>query len=71
MLSIRLPAPTSQRVAKLAKERHVSVSELVRQAIEQFDGPTLWERIEPLVGKKGSGRGDLSKNKAHLAGFGK
>ena len=71
MVSIRLPARTSVRVAKLARERHVTVSELVRQAIEQFDGPTLWERVGPLIGKKGSGRGDLSSNKAHLADFGR
>ncbi|MDP1914876.1 MAG: CopG family transcriptional regulator [Myxococcales bacterium] len=71
MSSIRVPARTRARIARLAKERGVTHAELVRQAIEQLASPTLWERIAPLVGKSGSGRGGLSSSRAHLEGFGK
>lgn len=70
MHSVRLPARTSARVTRLARERHISVSELFRQAIEQFDAPSIWEQIEATIGRKGSGLGDLSTNKKHLEGFG-
>jgi hypothetical protein len=69
-ISIRLPSKTSARVIKLARERKVSVSELVRQAIDQFDGPTIWEQVEPVIGRRGSGLGDLSTNPRHLEGLG-
>lgn len=71
MSSIRVPARTRARIARLAKERGVTHAELVRQAIEQLASPTHWERIAPLLGKSGSGLGDLSSNKARLVGFGK
>ncbi len=70
MSSIRISARTRTRIAKLAKERNVTEAEIIRLAVEQLAGPTLLERVGPLFGKKGSGRGDLSSNKAHLAGFG-
>ncbi|MDP3504363.1 MAG: hypothetical protein Q8S33_28765 [Myxococcales bacterium] len=70
MASTRIDARTRHRIAELAKERHVAEAALVWQAIEQSDGQTLWERVAPLIGRKGSGRSDLSANKARLAGFG-
>lgn len=68
--AVRLAAPTSARLSRLAKKHGVSVAELIRRAVESFVAPTIWERLESNVGAKGSGLGDLSTNKRHLAGFG-
>ncbi len=68
--SVTLSAPTSTRLAQLAKTNGVSVAELIRRAVDSFVAPPIWERIESRVGNQGSGLGDLSTNKKHLEGFG-
>lgn len=58
------------RVTRLAKRQKTSVSEVIRDAIDAVDSPSIWDRVRPLVSTRGSGRGDLSTNKQRLTGFG-
>ena len=58
------------RVARLAKRQKSTVSEVIREAIDAVDSPSIWDRVRPLVSKRGSGLGDLSTNKKRLTGFG-
>jgi hypothetical protein len=70
LVSVRLPAATMARVVRLAKRQKASVSEVIRGAIDAIDSPSIWDRVRPLVSKRGSGLGDLSTNKKRLTGFG-
>ncbi len=71
LLSVRLSAAAAARVARLAKARHTTVSAVIREALEALGEPSsLWDRVKPLIGKKGSGVGDLSSNKQRLKDFG-
>jgi predicted transcriptional regulator len=72
-MTIKLPASLSARVARLAKQRRVSRSVVVREALEALpDEPadTFVDRFAHLIGQaKGLPR-DLSTNRRHLVGFG-
>lgn len=73
LVSIRLPSTALARVARLARRRKTTVSEVIREAIDSLDRPprpSIWDQVKPLLSKKGSGVGDLSTNKRHLIGFG-
>ncbi|MGV3624990.1 MAG: ribbon-helix-helix protein, CopG family [Archangium sp.] len=70
LISIRLPKSSAARVARLARRRKTTVSAIIREAVDALDGPSIWHRVQPLISKRGSGKGDLSTNKEHLAGFG-
>ena len=73
LISLRLPASSAARVARLAKQRKTSVSAVIREAIDALDappGPSIWDQVKPLISRRGSGKGDLSTGKHHLAGFG-
>lgn len=73
LISIRLPASTAARVARVAKARHTTVSAVIREVVDEIGrppAPSLWDKVKPLIGKKGSGVGDLSTNKKHLEDFG-
>ena len=70
LVSVRLPAATMARVVRLAKRQKASVSEVIRGAIDAIDSPSIWDRVRPLVSKRGSGLGDLSTNKKRLTSFG-
>jgi hypothetical protein len=74
LISLRLPAASAARVVRLAKQRKTTVSAVIREAIDALDGasaPSIWDQVKPLVSKRGSGRGDLSTGKHHLADFGR
>ncbi len=70
MISIRLPVSAAARVAKLARARKTTVSAVIREAVAAVDGPSIWDQVRPLLSRRGSGKGDLSTNKAYFAGFG-
>ncbi len=73
MLSLKLPPSLSVRLARAAKKRGQSKSEVVRAALEQFleaERPmSALELAGDLVGC-GEGPGDLSTNPRHMEGFG-
>lgn len=72
-MTIKLPSRLSARVARLAKSRRVSQSEVVRQAIEALpadDGGTIVERYSHLLGAGRRLPRDLSTHRRHLKGFG-
>lgn len=73
LVSVRLPSSAVARVARLARRKKTTVSAVIREAIDSLDrplGPSVWDQVKPLLAKRGSGVGDLSTNKKHLAGFG-
>ncbi len=72
-MTIKLPARLSARVVRLARERKVSRSELIRQAIEAYSpetGDTIVDRFGHLAGAGKRLPRDLSTDKRHLKGFG-
>lgn len=68
--TFRLPQSLLGEVDRVAAERRVSRSVVVREAISAFvssPGPaTTGQIIDRLVTWKGSGRGDLAKNGERL-----
>jgi hypothetical protein len=67
MLTIRIDAATERKLARLARERRTSRSDVVRQALEQLAMPSppagetsAYTAVADLVGCFRSGRGDLS-----------
>jgi hypothetical protein len=56
-LTLRLPAPLARALGRLARQRGVVRSQLVREALEAYlagpaapDPATLWRQAAPLVG---------------------
>ena len=73
VLSIKVPPDVSARVAKLAKARHVTVSEVVREAIAQLEAApkgSFLEAAGDLAGIVKKGPRDLATHARHLKGFG-
>lgn len=68
IVSVRLPAATSARVAKLAAERNQTVSEVIRAAIDDLESTSPFLRVSGVFD---SGVADLSTSPAHLKHFGK
>jgi hypothetical protein len=55
--TLRLPAPLARAVARLARQRGVLRSQVVREALEAYldapagpDAESLWRQAAPLVG---------------------
>ncbi len=73
VLSVKLPRALSARVARLARERHTTVSAVVRDALERYGlgtrGPSFADAIAPYIGLA-RGPKDLSTSKRHLKGYG-
>jgi hypothetical protein len=72
-LTIKLSKQLSARVARLARERKVSRSEVVRAALEALpEGAdrTITGRFGHLFGAGKKGPTDLSTNPKHLKGYG-
>jgi predicted DNA-binding protein len=66
-LSVRLDEKTKRQLSRYARERGVSQSEIVREAIDALlnrpaKGMTLYDRMKDVIGTVHSGRGDLSQN---------
>ena len=73
LVSVRIPRQSLARVTRLARKRKTTVSALIREAVDALAGqerPTIWDQVKALVPKNGSGLGDLSTHKRHLADFG-
>ena len=65
---VQLPEEDLARLRRLAAEKGVSVSELVRRGVKQVlqseAGPTreeLWERAGKVIGKFRSGKTDIGR----------
>lgn len=77
VLSVKLPGRLSARVAKLAKARGTTVSEVVRGALEQLDLDVPAPRKGSALARAGKlagsfdGPGDLSTNPAWMDGYGR
>lgn len=73
MISVRVNAKISSKIARIAKRNGTSESEVIRQAIEHYDGGQSAAALAgDLIGSVDfDGPTDLSTNKKHLAGFGK
>ena len=68
-LSVRLDEKTKRRLSRVARERRLSQSEIVRQAINAYlrddpatEGMSLYDRMKDVIGVVHSGRSDLSEN---------
>jgi predicted transcriptional regulator len=73
-ISVKLPRSVSERVSRLAEEGQTTVSAIVRDALEHYDGQlknTFADVAARYAGCLEGGPGDLSTNSEHLADFGK
>ena len=72
-LSIRLPASLGAKLSTIARKRQVSVSVVVREALEHAGERTVGSFAELASDFCGRLRGpsDLSVNADHLKGYGK
>jgi hypothetical protein len=72
-MTIKVPALLSTKVARLAKKRGTSQSEIVRQALQAYAGdelPSFSESAADFCGVA-KGPGDLSTNPRYFEDFGK
>jgi predicted transcriptional regulator len=72
-MTIKLPPNLGTKVARLAKKRGATRSEIVREAIEAFaedERPSFSESAAQYRGAA-IGPGDLSTNRRYLEDFGK
>jgi hypothetical protein len=65
-ITVRLDADTQRALARAAKQKGLSKSELVRQCLHEYlgqkgDARLAWELGKDVFGKYGSGRSDLAK----------
>ena len=81
-LSIKVSSVEKDRLRKIAAERGVSVSALIKEALQAVTrgalgnpSPSCHDLVAPYFEQPGhlgaSGKRDHSTNKRHLAGFGK
>jgi predicted DNA-binding protein len=73
-ISVKLPRDVSHRVTRLARERHMTVSAIVRDALEHYDAipaGSFAEAASKYIGSLEGGPGDLATNPKHLKDFGK
>lgn len=78
-LTVKIPSRLERELAALSEREHVSRSEIVRQAIQQYlqartqagGLPSALDQAGELVGCFAGGPADLSSNPAHLEGFGR
>jgi hypothetical protein len=72
--TVKLPAPLASALARVAKARGRSESELIREGIEKIAGDDEGLDMQALIGPDvGVGRGprDLSCDRKHRAGYGR
>ena len=67
-LSVRLNEKTRRRLSRAARDRRVSQSEIVRQAIDAFldsgaasEGVSVYDKMKHLIGSVNGGPPDLSE----------
>jgi hypothetical protein len=72
--TVKLPKALAAALAREAKKRRCSESELIREGIELVTGSDQGIDMVAAIGKSFgvfSGPGDLSYNKKHMRGFGR
>ncbi len=72
-MTIKLPASLSAKVARLAKKRRTSRSEIVREALQAYaqnERPSFTESASGFCGTA-KGPGDLSTNPRYLDDLGR
>jgi hypothetical protein len=75
-LTLKVPTETAARLERLARERRVAKSVVVREALadklsRQTVMPSLHDVMKHSLGVVDSGVRDLGHNPKHLAGFGR
>ena len=72
-LTVQVPDALAKEIAREAKARRVTKSEIVRERLERKakQQPSLWDRMKDLVIDDPNSPGDLSTNKKHMAGYGR
>ena len=72
--TFKLPKPLADALARQARERGISESELIRQGLESMlnddQGIDMAKALKGFIGV-GRGPGDLSYNRKHMAGYGR
>ena len=73
LLSVKVPSTVSAKVVRLAKQRHTTLSAIVRAAIEAYEvgevSGSFADAAQKYIGVF-DGPGDLSTNPRHFEGFG-
>ena len=74
VITAKVPRELAAKVARLAKQRHVSKSQVVRDAIESFDSRwpegSVGEVAGHLFGSVKGGPKDLATNPKYFDGYG-
>ncbi|MGA0384836.1 MAG: CopG family transcriptional regulator [Flavobacteriaceae bacterium] len=71
MVSLRLDKKTEQALKRVAKSKGITQSEYLRSIIDkglkaEVEKQTPWSLGQEIIGKYGSGRGDLAGNRKSL-----
>lgn len=71
-ITVRLDAETTKALARAAKERGLTKSELIRESVREYldtrgDGLMAWELGKDLFGKHSSNHADLAGNSKRIA----
>jgi hypothetical protein len=77
-MTIKLPDDLEKKIIYESKQRGISKSSLVREALALYlndtngadSGPSVYDLAKDLIGSV-SGPGDLSTNPKYMAGYGK
>jgi predicted transcriptional regulator len=72
-LTVKLPSSLSAKVARLAKRRRATKSDIVREALEKLAGretPSFSEAAAEFIGAA-QGPGDLSTNPKYMRDYGR
>ena len=71
-LTVKLPDTLAKDIAREAKKRRITKSEVVRErlAAKADEQASLWDRMKHLVITDDDLPRDLSTNKKHLEGYG-
>lgn len=71
-LTVKLPDTLAKEIAREAKKRRISKSEVVRERLAAGNSGkvSLWDRMKHLVITDDDLPRDLSTNKKHMEGYG-
>lgn len=71
-LTVKVPDNLAKEIAREAKKRRISKSEVVRERLTAKDDPkvSLWDRMKHLVITDDNLPRDLATNKKHMEGYG-
>lgn len=71
-LTVKLPELLADEIAREAKQRRVTKSQVVRERLTKGDAasPSAWDLMNDLVVTNDKLPRDLSSNKKHMKGYG-